>query len=1158
MAADNTSKSDLIKALAMNNSSLLAVAKITNKLLDGSDSGTEHKELNPAVKVTTEDPVDALNITTYQIISNLNIINRNIEKANSQVVATFTEKIEKTNKSMAGIERRMTAVESFAKASEKTIQDINARLLKVEVKIKDLESDDSKGSDDQDDLFAELNKPASASPSKPLSSPSAVAHSNSGQHHNHSPSVLSSPAPASSGKVGGGVVAGVNRRVGKYKPFQKFQNLINKPAAVEAAKGLGLASSKLAGIAAVGLAATYGTGALISKLSGGGALWNPNDYAPPEDNNIDARDSFSRMGTSSHVSPSGSAPTTPNAPKPYNNPYEDQGYTDPMTGLSVGGSASSQPSVVAPRSQQQSVPQGYSSQGSSHGAQSGSQGAAGPSSGGGGSQFLQSQRQKYIDELNKNPALARKLADLVRHEDQAGGPAVVESLFNRLAFMESQGKGTTLENYLNRQGNKQFYGPIRNGEITGNLNEKQFNSIWKKNIEPAFTSNILKGATDQGSGNDPNVQHQGGRIKVPGSNEVYNDWGALGHDKARKWREDQQKQYNNAEASSGEKERFGFTTNKPYSKEEIDAQLAGRDPRKLTLGLNPDWGTKSGSNTETDEFNKSLAMMREKGIKLHMYDQGPGDPNFKYASGDEKSLMYDKDGKKIDPQARLIDRLRRTGASSFEYDNADIQGQLDILREVKKAGLSSQLVPKNLTPSQRAELIAKAKEFGGEDMISKSSIYEYTSKEMREQYDKDKGDKSGYKLTENTNKYQSDASDVPDGERRLAHSRPKEDPNTRIASFSKYDMGTTRLYDAPGKRGAMDQLNPQLRDILSEATKTLPDGYRAIVHSADRQTNNSNHSHGRAMDLAILDPSGKPIFKDDYKGDSPTGRAYGNYQNPSAFKDYERLAQAAKEYQEAKYSKTPFRWGGYFGGNYGKMDLMHFDVTGGPEGSQGSFAKGRTGFKEYGNFASNPGMKDKNYVSPWKDLEQSSAPAAVDGPALRAPEQSPARDPKNIPLAERSFMSPKYRDEIDRHSDVTPVEITQKPYVNPYEDQGFTDPMTGFSMGTPPKAEPDATPTPAKIEATEGFTKDAELVPSHPDTGFDNKTDPSQTPKEEDKNAGENQKVAVNNATEEATAKEKTRKPTGTNNDHNEGSTVHSNGHGAGQKSKDGPAFCNI
>jgi hypothetical protein len=73
-------------------------------------------------------------------------------------------------------------------------------------------------------------------------------------------------------------------------------------------------------------------------------------------------------------------------------------------------------------------------------------------------------------------------------------------------------------------------------------------------IDAASSSNLLKGATDQGSGSDPNVAWAGGRIKLHRWGETYNDWGAYGHEAAARFREEQQR----AVAAGGSMPSYGF------------------------------------------------------------------------------------------------------------------------------------------------------------------------------------------------------------------------------------------------------------------------------------------------------------------------------------------------------------------------------------------------------------------------------------------------------------------------------------------------------------------------------------------------------------------------------------------------------------------------
>lgn len=114
-----------------------------------------------------------------------------------------------------------------------------------------------------------------------------------------------------------------------------------------------------------------------------------------------------------------------------------------------------------------------------------------------------------------------------------------------------------------------------------------------------------------------------------------------------------------------------------------------------------------------------------------------------------------------------------------------------------------------------------------------------------------------------------------------------------------------------------DNVNPALVDILKEAADRT--GMQVQAYSGYRPGDPRFHGKGMATDIRIIGPDGKPL---------------PNYQTPQTFQTYEQLAQAARQVQMEKYPELAdqFRWGGYFGGpkgQYGAMDLMHFDLGGG-------------------------------------------------------------------------------------------------------------------------------------------------------------------------------------------------------------------------------------
>jgi hypothetical protein len=127
-------------------------------------------------------------------------------------------------------------------------------------------------------------------------------------------------------------------------------------------------------------------------------------------------------------------------------------------------------------------------------------------------------------------------------------------------------------------------------------------------IDAAATSNLIKGATDQGSGHDPNVNWQGGRTVRYG--EVYNDWDYGGHEKARRFREEQQA--NVAAADRAERERvaaLGETSRADRSN--MDRQMAQKveGSGKIDVNVNAPKGTQV--NAEGKGLFKEVNVARQ-------------------------------------------------------------------------------------------------------------------------------------------------------------------------------------------------------------------------------------------------------------------------------------------------------------------------------------------------------------------------------------------------------------------------------------------------------------------------------------------------------------------------------------------------------------------
>jgi hypothetical protein len=176
----------------------------------------------------------------------------------------------------------------------------------------------------------------------------------------------------------------------------------------------------------------------------------------------------------------------------------------------------------------------------------------------GGAAFLAKQRAPFAQELEQKPWLKRHLAGLATLEHEGDRTAVVESLYNRTALVnqERSKRGlppVSLEHMINPGGSGSFYGPERAGIVDSKAAQLARDpAAYKRalaDIDAGASSNLLRGATDQGSGHDPNVNWLGGRVVRQG--EVYNDWEYGGsHKAAQEFRERQQAQVAAADRAS--------------------------------------------------------------------------------------------------------------------------------------------------------------------------------------------------------------------------------------------------------------------------------------------------------------------------------------------------------------------------------------------------------------------------------------------------------------------------------------------------------------------------------------------------------------------------------------------------------------------------------
>jgi muramidase (phage lysozyme) len=200
------------------------------------------------------------------------------------------------------------------------------------------------------------------------------------------------------------------------------------------------------------------------------------------------------------------------------------------------------------------------------------------------------------------------------------------------------------------------------------------------------------------------------------------------------------------------------------------------------------------------------------------------------------------------------------------------------------------------------------------------------------------------------------------------------------------------VVDNAAKNG-IQNTDPRLKAILDEASKGLPDGYRAELYSGFRPGDTRNHGKGMADDIRIIDKDGKTL---------------PNYQSPETFRTYEKFAQSARKAQMSLYPdlKDSFRWGGYLTGGakdpfkgYGASDQMHFDLDGKHGMGAGSWENGLNNkFKGIFDTASNPSMG-------LGDISSYGPSSAVSALSTKVKLQSIANNPLFTPSSTPSAFS---------------------------------------------------------------------------------------------------------------------------------------------------------
>lgn len=239
-------------------------------------------------------------------------------------------------------------------------------------------------------------------------------------------------------------------------------------------------------------------------------------------------------------------------------------------------------------------------------------------------------------------------------------------------------------------------------------------------------------------------------------------------------------------------------------------------------------------------------------------------------------------------------------------------------------------------------------------------------------------------------------------------------------------------------------VDPDLINTIKNATQLLPKGYKAQITSGNRPGDPRFHGQGMAVDVQLIDPSGKPV---------------PNYQTAQAFSTYERFAQNVHALQpQYAPNSPPIRWGGYFPGPkglYGAVDLMHFDTglngqMGGGTWEHGLAPEQRKLWPNAGSV----GLHDP-------DPEAMTALAAIGGGQPKPPANALALT-DNSPAVD---STPKYSGDLEKDLGITLPQAAAPPkvptptaaggYTGDLEkDLGVTLPGGNSKKGPPADAKP--------------------------------------------------------------------------------------------------------
>lgn len=220
-------------------------------------------------------------------------------------------------------------------------------------------------------------------------------------------------------------------------------------------------------------------------------------------------------------------------------------------------------------------------------------------------------------------------------------------------------------------------------------------------------------------------------------------------------------------------------------------------------------------------------------------------------------------------------------------------------------------------------------------------------------------------------------------------------PNEQL--LEKYKEGTTRLIHRGGNLHGTD---PKLLNVLKEASKDLPSGYRAEIISAHdgRASGTTNHPAGIAVDLQIYDDKGRRV---------------PNLKGSWGYGIYEKMYQSAYTRGQDLYPKEKLLWGGGFASGVAN-DKMHYQWQKPiPGSSQGMAAYDpKTGINPQYKQSFDPSgeaMTPKQIQEYQKSIKEKIEQEKTGAPATEAKENGPApaagSDEVNPLAAQRaSFM----------------------------------------------------------------------------------------------------------------------------------------------------------